>query len=176
MLAAGIETPVPLDELEIHLREEIEQQMKSGLSEQETFNSAVQKIGQAHLVQNEFKKVEATRDVIIMMGTTLSIALMLVGIPFVNGLGFAFTLFVTMYGLLQMGRRKHAWLLFLVWATSGAINFVLLMQKDGALAHAFVRESLPLWYRALLIGVWLVCMGGCFWERRKTKNSPDVDV
>ena len=30
MLAAGIKTPVPLEELEIHLREEIEQQMKSG--------------------------------------------------------------------------------------------------------------------------------------------------
>jgi hypothetical protein len=34
--------------------------MKSGLGEQEIFNSAVQKIGQAQTVQNEFKKVEAT--------------------------------------------------------------------------------------------------------------------
>src|ERR1035441_7631640 len=56
MLAAGIKTPVPLEELEIHLREEIEQQMKSGLSEQEIFNSAVQKIGQAGLLRTEFKK------------------------------------------------------------------------------------------------------------------------
>ena len=32
MLAAGIKTPVPLEELESHLREEIEQQMKSGLT------------------------------------------------------------------------------------------------------------------------------------------------
>jgi hypothetical protein len=56
MLAAGIKTPVPLEELEIHLREEIDQQMKSGLSEQEIFNSAVQKIGQANMIQNEFQK------------------------------------------------------------------------------------------------------------------------
>ena len=28
MLSAGIKTPVPLEELEIHLREEIEQQIK----------------------------------------------------------------------------------------------------------------------------------------------------
>jgi hypothetical protein len=55
MLGAGIKTPVPLEELEIHLREEIEQQM-SGLSEQEIFNSAVQKIGQAGLLKTEFKK------------------------------------------------------------------------------------------------------------------------
>jgi hypothetical protein len=32
MLAAGIETPLPLEELEIHLREEIERQVKSGLN------------------------------------------------------------------------------------------------------------------------------------------------
>lgn len=32
MLAAGIKTPVPLEELESHLRDEIEQQTKSGLS------------------------------------------------------------------------------------------------------------------------------------------------
>ena len=34
MLAAGIKTPVPLEELDIHLREDIEQQMKSGSGEQ----------------------------------------------------------------------------------------------------------------------------------------------
>jgi hypothetical protein len=56
MLAAGIKTPVPLEELEIHLREEIEQQMKSGLNEQEAFHSAVQKIGQGGLLRTEFKK------------------------------------------------------------------------------------------------------------------------
>jgi hypothetical protein len=56
MLAAGIQTPVPLEELEIHLREEIERQIKSGLDEQVAFNSAVQKIGQAGLLRTEFKK------------------------------------------------------------------------------------------------------------------------
>ncbi len=56
MLAAGIKSPVPLEELESHLREEIERQMKSGLDEQEIFNSAVQKIGQANLLKTEFKK------------------------------------------------------------------------------------------------------------------------
>jgi hypothetical protein len=61
MLAAGIKTPVPLEELEIHLREEIEQQMKSGLSEQEIFNSAVQKIGQANSLKMEFTKIGETK-------------------------------------------------------------------------------------------------------------------
>ena len=44
MLAAGIKTPVPLEELESHLREDVEQQMRSGFSEQEAFGSAVKKI------------------------------------------------------------------------------------------------------------------------------------
>jgi hypothetical protein len=56
MLAAGIKAPLPLGELEIHLREEIGRQVKSGLSEQDAFNSAVQNTGQAQMVQNDFKK------------------------------------------------------------------------------------------------------------------------
>ena len=57
MLAAGIKTPVPLEELEIHLREEIEQQMQSGLSAQQAFEIAVEKIGPVAELQKEFKKI-----------------------------------------------------------------------------------------------------------------------
>jgi hypothetical protein len=57
MLTAGIKTPVPLEELESHLREEIEQQMKSGLNEQKAFEIATGKIGQASPLKKEFKKV-----------------------------------------------------------------------------------------------------------------------
>ncbi len=64
MLAAGIKTPVPLEELEIHLRDEIERQTKAGLNPQDTFNSAVQKFGSAHTVQNEFKKVDRPQGVL----------------------------------------------------------------------------------------------------------------
>ena len=62
MLVAGIKTPVPLDELENHLREEIERQTKSGLSETEAFKAAVQQIGAAQVIQNEFRKVEAIKE------------------------------------------------------------------------------------------------------------------
>jgi hypothetical protein len=57
MLAAGIQTPVPLEELEIHLREEIEQQMKSGLNGQKAFEIAAGKIGQGNMLKTEFKKI-----------------------------------------------------------------------------------------------------------------------
>jgi len=62
MLAAGIKAPVPLEELESHLREEIEREMQSGLSlsEQEAFDFSVLKIGQPGELKREFKKVHET--------------------------------------------------------------------------------------------------------------------
>jgi hypothetical protein len=62
MTAGGIKAPVPLDELESHLREEIERQMKAGLNETEALEISIQKIGQARTLQNEFKKVDAASE------------------------------------------------------------------------------------------------------------------
>ncbi|HXI69073.1 MAG TPA: hypothetical protein VNN22_01820 [Verrucomicrobiae bacterium] len=61
MIAGGIKTPVPLDELENHLREEIEWQKKTGQGEAEAFATAVRKIGPAHAVKKEFEKIGTTR-------------------------------------------------------------------------------------------------------------------
>jgi len=60
MLAAGIKSPVPLEELEIHLREEIERQMKSELNEQKAFEASIQRIGQPKTLNSEFNKCERT--------------------------------------------------------------------------------------------------------------------
>ncbi len=54
MIAAGIK-PESLDELEIHLREEIEEQIKLGANEEQAFEIAVQRIGQAGPLKTEFK-------------------------------------------------------------------------------------------------------------------------
>ena len=62
MLAAGLQTPVPLEELEIHLREEIERQTKAGLSAQQAFGIAVKTIGQALELKREFKKISAPME------------------------------------------------------------------------------------------------------------------
>jgi hypothetical protein len=56
MLAAGIQSPVPLEELESHLREEIEEQIKSGRDATEAFTFAVQKIGRPANLRAEFKR------------------------------------------------------------------------------------------------------------------------
>jgi hypothetical protein len=60
MLAAGIKTPVPLEELESHLRDEIEQQVRSGLSEQAAFETTIRQVGRAEHLKIEFAKVGET--------------------------------------------------------------------------------------------------------------------
>jgi hypothetical protein len=59
MLAAGIKTPVPLEELENHLRHEIERQIKSGLDAQRAFAEAIPQIGPPHALHSEFQTANA---------------------------------------------------------------------------------------------------------------------
>jgi hypothetical protein len=62
MIAAGIKTPVPLDELESHLREAIEVQMQIGTAPELAFSRAVQKIGCANLIEAEFEKTALLKE------------------------------------------------------------------------------------------------------------------
>jgi|HubBroStandDraft_6_1064221.scaffolds.fasta_scaffold241681_2 hypothetical protein len=56
MLAAGVKSPVPLDELESHLRDEIERQIQSGASAQLAFENSVRLLGSTGPLKREFKK------------------------------------------------------------------------------------------------------------------------
>jgi hypothetical protein len=58
MLAAEIQSPVPLEELEAHLREEIEQQLKLGISAQTAFLIAAERIGLGSSLKTEFKMAD----------------------------------------------------------------------------------------------------------------------
>ena len=98
MLAAGIKTPVPLEELEIHLREEIERQMRSGLSAQQAFGIAARKIGQAPELKREFKKIGDPMEMqkIIQLAGVIFVALALfcplfLFLPFVTDPIFSLT-------------------------------------------------------------------------------------
>jgi len=55
MLAAGIAAPVPLEELELHLREQIDQKAQEGVEEKLAFELAVQSIGEAGALKLEFQ-------------------------------------------------------------------------------------------------------------------------
>jgi hypothetical protein len=60
MLDAGIQTPVPLEELESHLRENVENQMQAGLSTQQAFETTVRQIGRGEMLQPEFARAGET--------------------------------------------------------------------------------------------------------------------
>ena len=81
MLAAGIKAPVPLEELEIHLREDIAQQKQSGLGAQPAFGIAAGKIGYAPELKREFKKIGTPMDLpeIIRLAGVICVAVALLG-------------------------------------------------------------------------------------------------
>src|SRR5215467_5349864 len=62
MAARGIEAPGVLDELESHLRDDVEEQVRAGLGEQHAFDAAVQRIGESKTLKTEFHKVNRLRD------------------------------------------------------------------------------------------------------------------
>ncbi|HTB85623.1 MAG TPA: hypothetical protein VK742_18390 [Candidatus Sulfotelmatobacter sp.] len=56
MLAAGIQSPVPMEELEVHLREEISRAVEAGANPQAAFAIAAACIGSPDRLKIEFKK------------------------------------------------------------------------------------------------------------------------
>ena len=56
MAAAGIESGELLDELESHLRDDVEEQVRSGADAEQAFDSAVRRIGTARALRKEFAK------------------------------------------------------------------------------------------------------------------------
>ncbi len=77
MLAAGIKSPELLDELESHLRDEIERRCSSGEEERHAFEGAVRQLGRAGALRVEFAKVGVERRQawgILGLGMLISLA------------------------------------------------------------------------------------------------------
>jgi hypothetical protein len=64
MLAGGIKAPVPLDELEGHLREEVDRRVREGIQTQLAFEEAVLKMGAAGELKAEFSRGWRWRDLL----------------------------------------------------------------------------------------------------------------
>jgi hypothetical protein len=62
MMSGGIKSPRVLDELESHLRDDVEAQTGTGASVTEAFGLAVQRLGQAAALEVEFDKVGETKE------------------------------------------------------------------------------------------------------------------
>ena len=90
LAAGGIDSPEVLDELESHLREDAQQQIRSGLSPEQGFNAAVQRLGQRDALKTEFKKISGGTEVLEKLMSLVSIILV------------AFIVWMSGYTFLQM--------------------------------------------------------------------------
>jgi hypothetical protein len=68
MLTAGIKTPVPLDELENHLREEFRALISTGMSENSAIQIAISRVGAPECVATEFRKIRGGMNPTEMAG------------------------------------------------------------------------------------------------------------
>jgi hypothetical protein len=80
MYSRGIKGSRILDELENHLREDLEEQVRSGLDVQHAFESARTRLGQTNSLRMEFRKVRYTEIMLQLKNGLLT----LLGIPNYN--------------------------------------------------------------------------------------------
>ena len=86
MAASGIVSPQVLDELESHLRDDIERRLRSGTNPPAAFAEAVERIGHAAELKSEFGKindtVETRRREYLWKGSALGAGMFLAGVSF----------------------------------------------------------------------------------------------
>lgn len=173
MLAAGIAKPVPLEELEIHLREEIERQMKSGLDKQAAFQAAVQRIGKANMLNNEFEKVDGIKELR---------AWRLIQIIFFSGLG-VISLFITACVIFKLGSFSE---ISPSQQISGlaAVAVMILLAGGGYLGHGFfpgilnkrMRDAICISSGVLMMIWWAVFFNIILSRFAFTTNQLDVAI
>jgi hypothetical protein len=195
MLAAGIQTPVPLEELEIHLREEIAQQTKLELNEQEAFNVAVRRIGHGHVHQNEFNKVEGghktKRAIMLIIGWLAA------GVTLLNGVfRFDFHWDFFGWGVHPKWDSETITDIFVIFTAETGIWFLAKASRDRASRVASLLVCLflaglavvnyyydglprqgifggpieppPFWFRGGI--TLLMCLPGVFWVWRERRQ------
>jgi hypothetical protein len=61
LIASGMKFPEVRDEIESHLREDVEQQVRSGATEEQAFKISVLRLGEAVALKKEFMKARETK-------------------------------------------------------------------------------------------------------------------
>ena len=173
MLAAGIKSPVPLEELEGHLREEIERQVVTGLSAETAFEIAAQKFGRGATLKSEFakangfflgntsKRINQLLAILCLLACLWLLSKLLRSFLAVNDLNLAVLVGgrVTVFGL----RLVIFWIYL-----GGAIGSVLLF-LGSKLGHSIVRIIALLFlifcllqlFNLRLAADWRVWCGAC---------------
>lgn len=105
MVAAGIKRADILDELESHLRDDVERRIQSGADTAQLFQKALAQFGQPHLLKAEFKKVQNRERQYMKRGLIISAGIIgiLVGMALVMPA-------VAQYRQLGAMRNEEPWL------------------------------------------------------------------
>ncbi|HWD94745.1 MAG TPA: hypothetical protein VG938_20615 [Verrucomicrobiae bacterium] len=121
MSGAGIKSPVVLDELEDHLREDVEGQIRSSADVEQAFNRAVERIGKSDRLVEEFRKVAKVRT---RARTLLRRWSVVAGIVFVYS-----ALAVSWFAGLREGKIELTWTEIAL--ALGAIAPMILLNRAG---------------------------------------------
>ena len=183
MLAAGIKAPVPLEELESHLREDVERQMRPGLGAQQAFDISVARIGEPALIRTEFKKGGTTGNVMLrtivmlmaLFGTVVGGSMVLPALgqwrdrgvlhlwPLLAGITLALIAAgVVIYGVrTQQGTRARKWISIFIIAAGGfyvvpliQAFFIAKIDLTGWLFCAALAAGSLLFYGGCLYRIW----------------------
>lgn len=153
MVAAGVKTSESLNELEAHLRDDVEHSIRSGLSDEQAFEGAVQRLGGGDVLRGEFAKwARAKRRHFIYRGLLFGIGLFL--------LGAAFCYFAMIPAAMAASQAYSQWLGFsafhlkpdeyirFVWKVIFAMSLgfevpvvILTLMKIGVVDYRFLCEA-----------------------------------
>ncbi len=119
MAASGVKTSESLNELEAHLRDDVEHSIRSGRSAEQAFEGAVQRLGSTEAIRKEFSKCERARcRYFVHRGLVIGIGVFL--------LGEAFCYFAMIPAALAASQAYSQWLGFsaIRWKPDEYISFV----------------------------------------------------
>jgi Sec-independent protein translocase protein (TatC) len=102
----GFKSREALAELESHLRDDIEQHFRAGASEQEAFNTATKRLGQATALHTEYKKVKIVERLHLNSCYLYPLG---VGMAFLLAI-FLFCHFIVLPAATQLNQRYFQWL------------------------------------------------------------------
>jgi Sec-independent protein translocase protein (TatC) len=121
MAAGGIKDHDVLNELESHLRDEVDEQVRSGMSVEPAFEAATHRMGQATVLRAEFEKADQAKRVRVRKNL-LGVFVVTMGV-FITSASFGY--FVILPLALRANVQYGAWLGFDVpQASFGFICFI----------------------------------------------------
>ena len=142
MINAGIKTPVPLEELENHLREDIERQIRSGSDAEQAFAAATKRMGEGDYLKPEFEKIEGSDEQRRRNRKRIAATF--------AGTGFAYSVvFVTWIFIRRSTQAEITWREFLL--VLGSMGATLLFGLVGRYFARFLPIIFNEWLQAAVI-------------------------